>query len=103
MPDFYRKPHYYDFGEAGVRESMSVVQRARGNPDFETTIYRSVPSADMPINPGDWVTLSKTYAQQHGQHADDPSQDWPVVEGRAKASELWTSGDSVNEWGYHPQ
>jgi hypothetical protein len=51
-----------------------------------------------PAGPGEDVG-----AQFHRADEVMPDRDWPVVEGTAKASELYGHGDDPNEWGYHPQ
>lgn len=81
-------------------ESHAAMVTARNSPDAEVPIYRAVPKVEHGINPGDWVTPSRSYAQQHAVSNGGP--DWPVVEGRAKASELYSEGD-LHEWGYHPK
>lgn len=105
MPDVTgpRGHRLYGHGETGADESIAQIRAAKGNPDHEVKIYRAVPKVEHGINPGDWITPSRQYAQQHAMQDDDPAHDWPVVEGRAKASEIWGHGDSPNEWGYHPR
>ena len=103
--DIYDKPHYYSTGDKQVdRDVMGVLHRIRGNPDAEVEIHRSLPPehADKGIQPGDWVTVSRKYAEGHGMHPDDPFQDWPVVSRTVRAGDIWTSGDSYAEWGWHP-
>lgn len=92
------------FSQSPSAESFQQIRAAKDNPDAEVKIYRAVPKVEHGINPGDWVTSSRRYAQQHARQGnpDGSANDWPVVEGRAKASELWGHGDDVNEWGYHP-
>lgn len=103
MPDFYAHPEWYDYHEPGIStESIAQIRAARGNPDAEVTIYRSVPDASMGIRGGDWVTLSRRYAQMHGAHHEDPARDWPVVEMRVKARDIWSEGNDPNEFGWHP-
>lgn len=102
-PDFYAHPAWYRTGDdAADRESTRILQVIRGVPDAEVTIYRALPRAEYGIRPGNWVTLSKSYAQGHASHEDDPAQDWPVIEMRVKASDIKSPGDSINEWGYYP-
>lgn len=83
-------------------ESFRQIRAAKDNPSAEVKIYRAVPKVEHGINPGDWVTPSRKYAEKHAMQ-ENAADDWPVVEGRAKASELWGHGDDVNEWGYHPE
>src|SRR4051812_32628675 len=46
-------------------ETFRQVRAAKDNPDAEVKIYRAVPKKEHGINPGDWVTPSHGYAQQH--------------------------------------
>ena len=50
-------------------ESYEIIQKVRGNPEAEVTIYRAVPNEESisTINPGDFVTISKKYAELHGE------------------------------------
>jgi len=103
-PDFYdTPPRYWDFHGKGD-QSIKDLYQYRGQPDAPVTAYRSLPPehAAQGINPGDWVTLHPEYAAEHGMHADDPSKDWPVVSREVKAGELYNSGDSFLEFGWHP-
>lgn len=52
------------------------------------------------ISPGDWVTLNKQYAINHGK--ETLNNNYRVLTKTVKARELFTNGDSVHEWGYDP-
>jgi hypothetical protein len=80
------------------RESMAAVRSIRGKPEAEVTIYRAAPKSD--VNHGDWVTLSRSYAEDHAKHPTDPAQDMPVASMTVKAKTLWWDGNSINEFGY---
>lgn len=102
--DFYDKPHEYVSlgGETGAHQSLSVVQFAKGRPNKLVRIYRAVPK-DAPrggINPGDWVTTSSLYAREHGR--SNLNNSFKIRQRFVRAKDLYTSGDSINEWGYHP-
>ena len=106
-PDFYdTPPRYWNFG-GEKREDAAIKQlhQYRGKPDAPVTVFRSLPHEHVAqgINPGDWVTHDRSYAEHHGRHADDPSQDWPVVSRQVRAGELYNSGDSFMEFGWHPK
>ncbi len=58
---------------------------------------RAVPK----INPGDWVTIDRSYAKEHGETT--LSGDFRVVGKNVKAQDIFTNGDSIHEWGYDPQ
>lgn len=100
--DIYEHPEWYtgNPGSRAARESALALRRMRGKPDADVTIYRASPTAEL--NPGDWVTLSKTYAAQHGM-ADDPGADVPVHAHKVKASDLRWAGDALEEFGYFPE
>ena len=52
------------------------------------------------INPGDWVTLSLNYAKQHGIGA--LNNKYKLLSKTVRADQLFTNGDSLNEFGYNP-
>jgi hypothetical protein len=105
-PDFYdTPPRYWNFGgDPKETESVKSLHQYRDQPDAPVTVYRSLPHehAEQGINPGDWVTLEHDYAAHHGMHAEDPDKDWPVISRQVRASELYNSGDSFLEFGWHP-
>lgn len=106
-PDVYETLRYYQFhagdarGRAQEAEAERILRAARGRPDMPVTIYRSLPRGLTKINPGDWVTIVRDYAVMHGMHADDETQDWPVVAATVPAGTVHTNGDSLQEWGYN--
>jgi len=52
------------------------------------------------INIGDWVTIFPLYAKQHG--ISNLNNNYKILTKTVKASEIYTNGDSIFEWGYHP-
>lgn len=93
---------YYGTGYPSFdREAFSIAHKAKGNPEAEVTMYRAVPKGVSAINAGDWVTLSKGYAKNHGESVLDNAYD--ILEQKVKARDLWTNADSIHEFGYHPQ
>lgn len=107
MPaDVYTHPHYYDPtgdpNDYSYADSHAVIRRVRGKPDAKVRIYRSLPAehAHQGFRPGDWVTLSKDYARQHGMQ-EDSKHDWPVISTMVKADDLHTHADDLREWGYN--
>jgi hypothetical protein len=55
------------------------------------------------INPGDWVAITKEYAEDHGKgHSVGSGYKYKIVSMRVKASQVYNSGDSIQEWGYDP-
>ena len=52
----------------------------------------------LPINNGDWVTLSKAYAKEHGEGALNGK--YKIVSKKVPARKLFTDGNSIQEFGY---
>lgn len=53
------------------------------------------------INAGDWVTLTREYAKDHGESA--LRGQYKILSKKVKAKELWTNADSIHEFGYQPE
>lgn len=94
--DVMEHPEWY-CGEPD-KAMFAQLKKMQGNPEAMVTIYRSAPHSVNKINNGDWVTLNKQYALQHGQQSN-PEDDWPVIEARVPAKFLWTEGNDLNEFG----
>jgi hypothetical protein len=100
MPDFYERPNIYTTGmPTADKESVSALMAIRGKPTKPVTIYRAVPEGVDKINPGDWVTMSPTYAKQHLLSNLEAGH---VISRTIRAGDLWFDGDSINEFGYDP-
>ena len=88
------------------RQSFEVIQKVKGNPDAEVTIYRAVPNQDniTTINSGDFVTLSEDYAKLHGQsgYGVDGSEAGKILSKKVKVRDLFSEGNDLNEFGYFP-
>lgn len=54
----------------------------------------------LQINPGDWVTITRQYAVLHGEHTLEGN--YKILTKTVKASELYTEGNSIHEFGYDP-
>lgn len=95
-------PRYYGTGVSYDREAFQMANRLRGKPDAEVTIYRAVPSnIDAEINDGDWVAITKQYAIDHGESRFDG--DYKIISKKVRAGDIFTNGDSIQEWGYNPE
>jgi hypothetical protein len=104
--------HYADFGNDYDRQSYNTAVRLNGKPEEHVWVHRAVPmdvykkaiKTDAPlshlIRKGDWVTPSKEYAREHGE--GPLGGNYKVVGKRVKAKDVFTNGDSIHEWGYHP-
>jgi GNAT superfamily N-acetyltransferase len=100
--DVYTHPHYYsDMSEPSNQEAHRILGRIRNNPEAKVHIYRSLPAeeAHHGIKPGDWVSISRDYARQHGKQ-EDPKDDWPVIRATVKAKDLFTDADDFRELGF---
>jgi hypothetical protein len=102
FPGIMEHPEAYATGDRAVdRESMAAVRKAvAGGPDTSITVYRAAPATAKDINPGDWVTPSKTYAEQHRDRAYDEGEG-AVIKRTARAGDLRSVGD-LAEWGWSP-
>ena len=91
------------FGSQGGKidnESVRIIQQMKKNPDKPIKIYRAVPKGKQKnINQGDWVSINKEYAENHGiRHLDD---NYDIIEEFAYPGEIVTEGD-IHEWGFNP-
>jgi hypothetical protein len=100
MPGFYEKPQLYGSAyEQSDKESRSVLMSIKDKPNAPVTIYRAVPEGVDKINPGDWVTLSPTYAKDHLRSNVSGGK---ILSQVIPAKDLWFDGNSINEFGYDP-
>ncbi len=92
---------YYGDNSAAGEQAMAHMHAMRGKPDYEITVYRAAPKDAKTINPGDWVTTVKSYADEHGFRQYDEGE-YTVLSQKVKAKEIYTEGNSLFEWGYDP-
>lgn len=94
----------HGFGRIMDQQSINIMKAARGNPDLMIKIYRAIPSSvseeRSDIFPGDWVTINRSYAIQHGESVLDG--DYKIISKVVPAKHLYTHADSIHEWGYDP-
>lgn len=64
----------------------------------ERNKLRDNQTAKAKINPGDWVAIRRQYAVDHMAG----EKGWTIVSKKVKAKELFTDGNSWDEWGYQP-
>lgn len=101
--DFYEGKHHQYVGTTEEAEGANAAISLAGKPNSTVKIYRSV-EHDHPtgkISPGDWVTTSKKYADEHGKA--NISGGHKILSKTVTAGELFTDGNSLAEFGYHPQ
>lgn len=102
--DVYSPQGLRYYGTGDTREDAKVwnmLKAMRGNPEAKVTVYRAVPGHVDTINPGDWVAITKDYAQKHADHVLSGMSP-RILTKTVTAKELYTNGDSWSEWGYHP-
>ena len=106
--DFYSGKGFQYYADLGSeknmdRSSYGTINSYLGMPDRPITVYRAVPKdPDIKgINKGDWVTINRDYAKEHGQGA--LNGDYKILKKQVYARDLFTAGDSHHEWGYDPQ
>jgi hypothetical protein len=113
-PDDFYGPNglrYYATGNDELDyKAYNKIRDLRGNPDAKVAIYRAIPKVEGKrsgvtlgpsyINPGDWVTITRDYAKDHGESA--LNGEYHLVKRYVPASELFTAGDSFLEWGWSP-
>lgn len=84
------------------REAVRIFQQVRNKPDAMVTVYRAVPkdAKQTAMNPGDWISVSKQYAMEHGEGA--LGGNYKIVAQKVPAKHLTTNADSILEQGYYP-
>jgi hypothetical protein len=87
------KDSFTDNGNKWYDWAYEERNRLRGLPDEPV---KSITT----INAGDWVTLTKDYAKEHGESA--LKGNYKIISKKVKAKDLWTNADSIQEFGYYP-
>jgi predicted GNAT family N-acyltransferase len=84
------------------REAVKLFQQVRNKPDAMVTVYRAVPknAKQTGINTGDWITVSKQYAMEHGEGT--LGGNYKIVSQKVPAKHITTNADSILEQGYYP-
>lgn len=82
------------------QEAISVIKKMQGDPDGEVMVYRAVPEFVDEINPGDWVAITEEYARDHGDRYIQGQT--RVLSKSIKAKELYSEGNSIQEFGWDP-
>lgn len=105
--EVYTHPHYWATGgtpSKADREGLAQLRKAKGNPEHPVTVYRaSPPGAPHVMNTGDWVSLSHSYAKDHGEYrqAEDGGEPWVVHKATVPAKHVRDGGtDPYKEQGY---
>ena len=103
--DYFTNPRGYLNDTPHGRESTDAVANAlssirQGGRDVTVKVYRAVPTTmkEGKLRNGDWVTLSRRYAEMHGNHALNGK--YRIMEDEVPAKDIWWDGNDVNEFGY---
>lgn len=100
MSGVFEHPEWYmNMNDAYNKESLAALKKVQNNPEAEIKIYRA--TIGDKINPGDWITPSKKYAEYHNSHQLDGKG--KVLEMTVKAKDILFAGDDINEFGYFPE
>lgn len=93
--------YYGHYGQNNPLDIAAIqkIRVARGDPKKAIQIYRAVPTGVKEIQPGDWVTTVKAYAQEHGAWIGPK---FKILSRVVKAGDLYTEGNSILEWGWDP-
>lgn len=95
--DVYEHPDWYGVAD---EETMQQLTTVRDDPQATVRVYRAVPHDHPEINSGDWVTLSRDYAEEHAFDLDAPGVDGEVVSMEVPATQVFTDGNDLAEYGY---
>lgn len=97
-PDIYEHPERYTFGfREMLPETARTLRDCRGRPDAQISVHRAQPPG-MGLRTGDWVSLSKAYAEYDLR--SEPTLDRVVETYRVPARDVRWAGDDLMEWGY---
>ena len=93
----------YGTGSPLDRQAVNIFQQVRNKPDAQVTIYRAIPkdATQKALNAGDWVSVSKQYAMEHGEGT--LGGNYKIISQKVPAKHLTTNADSILEQGYYPQ
>lgn len=65
---------------------------------------RNAPAQAAPkldINKGDWITVNRNYAKDHGESTLNGK--YKIISKKVRAKDIYTNGDSIHEFGYDPE
>lgn len=103
--DVYGPRGAMEYGQGDEATARKIIA-LHNRPDAWVWIYRALPkgvplTTHTAFRPGDWVTTDRDYAVEHGE--SNLGDVYGIARKRVKASEIFTNGDSLHEWGYWPQ
>lgn len=110
--DFFSNEQYanrmftYAFAKESLKSLFEVKNRVKNGADPKTAlvkVYRAVPSNIETNNliPFDWVSLSKGYAEYHGESRFGEDE-YKIIEQEVPIGHVWWDHNDINEWSYDP-
>ena len=96
MSDYMKRGHSPKDSALSGSEWYENAYRMRDNLKQKITSQDS--QTRLGINDGDWVTLDKSYAKEHGEGALNGK--YKIVSKTVPARKLFTDGNSIQEFGY---
>jgi hypothetical protein len=101
----YSKAYEHRWGnDPASRESVGVLHSIRGNPDAEVSVYRAAPPHVEDIQAGNWVSLSRKYAEGHAEsRSGESGGEYRVLEKKVPAHEVRWEANDINEFGWFPK
>lgn len=106
--DILEYQNYDDNTNSYIDNQMAIdlMNAAKGNPEYEITVYRVMPKTAAKINSGDWVTVNPEHAKALFSllSKDKPVEDgYHIVKKKVKAKNLYgrsSEMDDINSYGY---
>jgi GNAT superfamily N-acetyltransferase len=89
---------YYKEGVGYVLEYDEMQSKVLDDIRNDIESLESTLTNALKINPGDWVTLSRSYAKEHGE--GNLNNKYKILTKTVPASTLYSDGNSIHEWGY---
>lgn len=97
--DVQEHPEWYGQEHRGTLVQLRKVWTSSNPGEEMVTIYRGVPKGIKEFHHGDWVALSRDYAQEAALGTGPEGEDGTVIMTRVPAKALYSEGNSLEEWG----
>jgi hypothetical protein len=89
---------YYDENEGYTIPYNDMQTQVISDMQNDIEQMKSELKDEIKINSGDWVTISKKYAVDHGRGA--LNNKYKILSKTVPANTLYNDGNSIHEWGY---
>lgn len=84
-------------------KALQVIKASLLKPSKMVKIYRALPLNALEINPGDWVTTVREYAELHASLCMESGTVFHVISMEVPADHIVNDGNSVLEYGFNPR